>query len=68
MKKLITVWYSPSDFCGVCSPILADGASVVLNMTEMQRYEMASSLAGLMIPYMCWETKAFIHGKAEARR
>ena len=36
----------PSDFVACVSPILADGASVVLDLTEMQRYEMASSL--------CW--------------
>lgn len=47
MKKLITgLVFSLLIFVACVSPILADGASVVLDLTEMQRYEMASSL--------CW--------------
>ena len=47
MKKLITgLVFSLLIFMACVSPILADGASVVLDLTEMQRYEMADSL--------CW--------------
>ena len=47
MKKLITgLVFSLLILMACVSPILADGASVVLDLTEMQRYEMASSL--------CW--------------
>ena len=47
MKKLITgLVFSLLIFVACVSPILADGASVVLDLTEMQRYEMADSL--------CW--------------
>lgn len=47
MKKLITgLVFSLLILMACVSPILADGASVVLDLTEMQRYEMAGSL--------CW--------------
>lgn len=47
MKKLITgLVFSLLILMACVSPILADGASVVLDLTEMQRYEMADSL--------CW--------------
>ena len=47
MKKLITgLGFSLLIFVACASPILADGASVALDLTEMQRYEMADSL--------CW--------------
>lgn len=47
MKKLITgLGFSLLIFVACVSPILADGASVALDLTEMQRYEMADSL--------CW--------------
>lgn len=47
MKKLITgLVFSLLIFVACVSPILADGASVALDLTEMQRYEMADSL--------CW--------------
>lgn len=47
MKKLITgLVFSLLIFVACVSPILADGASVALDLTEMQRYEMAGSL--------CW--------------
>lgn len=47
MKKLITgLGFSLLIFVACVSPILADGVSVALDLTEMQRYEMADSL--------CW--------------
>ena len=47
MKKLITgLVFSLLIFMACVSPILADGASIALDLTEMQRYEMADSL--------CW--------------
>ena len=47
MKKLITgLVFSLLIFVACVSPILADGASVALDLTKMQRYEMADSL--------CW--------------
>lgn len=48
MKKLITgLVFSLLILMACVSPILADGASVVLDLTEMQRYEMADSLCWL---------------------
>lgn len=48
MKKLITgLGFSLLIFVACVSPILADGASVALDLTEMQRYEMADSLCWL---------------------
>lgn len=42
---------------------------MALDLTQMARFETGHLLfVGLTIPYMCWETKAFIHGKVEARR
>ena len=47
MKKLITgLVFSLLILMACVSPILADGANVALDLTEMQRYEMAGSL--------CW--------------
>lgn len=47
MKKLITsLVFSLLILMACVSPILADGANVALDLTEMQHYEMASSL--------CW--------------
>ena len=47
MKKLITgLVFSLLIFVACVSPILADGANVALDLTEMQRYEIAGSL--------CW--------------
>lgn len=48
MKKLITgLVFSLLILMACVSPILADGANVALDLTEMQRYEMAGSLCWL---------------------
>ena len=69
MKKLITgLVFSLLILMACVSPILADGANVALDLTEMQRYEMADSLCWIDDSLYVLGNKGVYSWKAEARR